>query len=246
MAKVYYWLKLKRDFFGSKAMKKLRKIAGGDTYTIIYLKMQLKSLQDDGNLYYEGVEDSFIDEIALDIEEEPDNVKAAIALLIRYGLVEQVSDSQILMSTVPELIGRESESAERVRKHRAKIASESGKALQCNDFVTKCNTEKEKEKEKEIKKELEKKIKTPTVYYPNDELLNQAFSDYVAMRKQLKKPMTDRAIQLAMNNLEKLSGGDNDKSIKILEQSIMNSWLGLFELKEGSKKQSGGIDWANV
>ena len=33
--KRYYWLKLQDDFFKSKRIKKLRKIAGGDTYTII-------------------------------------------------------------------------------------------------------------------------------------------------------------------------------------------------------------------
>ena len=41
MAKRYYWLKLPDGFFRQKAIKKLRKIAGGDTYTIIYLKMLL-------------------------------------------------------------------------------------------------------------------------------------------------------------------------------------------------------------
>ena len=40
-------------------MKKLRSIAGGDTYTIIYLKMQLLSLQNEGMLYYEGTNKAF-------------------------------------------------------------------------------------------------------------------------------------------------------------------------------------------
>lgn len=79
--------------------------------------------------------------------------------------------------------------------------------------------------------------KEKPVYYPNDEKLNKTFADYVAMRKQIKSTMTDRAIELAMSKLDKLSGGDNDKAIAILEQSIMNSWKGLFELKEDSKKQ---------
>ena len=50
MAKRYFWLKLKEDFFRQKEIKKLRKIAGGDTFTIIYLKLQLLSLQDNGKL----------------------------------------------------------------------------------------------------------------------------------------------------------------------------------------------------
>ena len=37
--KRYFWLKLHKDFFKRKEIKRLRKIAGGDTYTIIYLEM---------------------------------------------------------------------------------------------------------------------------------------------------------------------------------------------------------------
>jgi hypothetical protein len=67
------------------------------------------------------------------------------------------------------------------------------------------------------------------------------------MRKKIKSPMTERAVQLAMGNLEKLSGGDNDIAIQILEQSIMNSWKGLFALKEDKQqRKAGGIDWENV
>ena len=77
--------------------------------------------------------------------------------------------------------------------------------------------------------------KQPIVYFPNDENLNKVFADYVAMRKQIKAPMTDRAIDLAIKKLNELSNGDNETAIKILEQSIMNSWKGLFELKESTK-----------
>lgn len=52
MAKRYYWLKLPDGFFRQKAIKKLRKIAGGDTYTIIYLKMLLVAMKQDGRLVY--------------------------------------------------------------------------------------------------------------------------------------------------------------------------------------------------
>ena len=65
------------------------------------------------------------------------------------------------------------------------------------------------------------------------------------MRKQIKKPLaTDRAIELAIKKLDKLSGGDNDKAIEILNQSILNSWQGLFPLKD--ENTSKGIDWSKV
>lgn len=42
---------------------------------------------------------------------------------------------------------------------------------------------------KDIKRKESGKI--DAVYFPNDELLNEAFKDYILMRKQIKKPMTE-------------------------------------------------------
>ena len=122
MAKKYYWLKLKQDFFTNIAMKKLRKIAGGDTYTIIYLKLQLLSLKDEGVLHYEGVEPTFYEEMALALDEDADNVRATLIYLTNIGLVEQRNDNEYMLTQVPYLIGGESESAERVRRYRNKQA----------------------------------------------------------------------------------------------------------------------------
>ena len=63
----YYWMKLKDDFFRKKEIKKLRRIAGGDTYTIIYLKLQLMSLEHEGKILFEHVEDTLSDEISLNL-----------------------------------------------------------------------------------------------------------------------------------------------------------------------------------
>ena len=149
MAKKYYWLKLKADFFNSKEIKKLRKTAGGDTFVIIYLKMQLLSLQSDGKLYYDGIEDDFASEIALTLDEDAENVRLTVAFLQHCGLIECISEEEYFMSQVPEITGKECDSAQRVRNHRAK------QALQCNSDVTKCNIEIEKEKDKELDSETE-------------------------------------------------------------------------------------------
>lgn len=77
---------------------------------------------------------------------------------------------------------------------------------------------------------------------PDPELI-EAWNGYVAMRKKIKASLTDRATQLALNNLVKLSGGDRAKAIKILDQSVMNGWKGLFELKgEPAKSKFQNFD----
>ena len=119
----YYWLKLKKDFFNSKRMKKLRAIAGGDTYTIIYLKMLLKAIESDGILKFEMVEKSFADEIALDIDESPDDVGIAVNYLLTVGLIEAIGDDEYALPECIENIGSESASAKRVREFREREKS---------------------------------------------------------------------------------------------------------------------------
>lgn len=156
MAKKYYWLKLKNDFFTSKEIKKLRRTAGGDTFVIIYLKMQLLSLQNGGKIYYDGIEDDFASEIALTLDEDPENVRLTMAFLQNCGLIECNEVNECFLTQVPEITGKESDSAERVRKHRALHCNSD--VTSSNNEVTECNTEKETEKELELEKEKEKDI----------------------------------------------------------------------------------------
>lgn len=153
--KRYFWLKLHKDFFQRKEIKRLRKIAGGDTYTIIYLKMLLRSIMSDGKLYFDGLEDDFASELALDLDEKEENVQITIQYLLKSGLLEMCSDEEYYLPDTKDSTGCETAVASRVRKHR-----ERKKALQCNADVTQvkqlCNGE--IEEELEIEKELDKEI----------------------------------------------------------------------------------------
>ncbi len=116
--KRYYWLKLKDDFFDRKLIKKLRKIAGGDTYTIIYLKIQLMSIKTNGVIKFEGIEETIAEELALALDEKVENVEVTLSFLQQYGAFEQLSDSDFFLNEVPNCIGSESDSAERKRNQR--------------------------------------------------------------------------------------------------------------------------------
>ena len=149
--KRYYWLKLQDDFFKSKRIKKLRKIAGGDTYTIIYLKMQLLAMKNNGVLEFTGLENTFAEELALDLDEEPENVAVTVNYLLSCGLLETDNETQYFVPYAVENTGSEAASAARVRRYRA---------LHCNSDVTPMKQigNGEKEIEKEIEIELEKDI----------------------------------------------------------------------------------------
>ena len=152
--KRYYWIKLKQDFFGQKEIKKLRKLPGGDTLTIIFLKLQLLSLDNNGIIYFDGIENSFEEEIALGIDEEPDNVRFTISYLLKIGWIEESNtDEAISYNLVKIEVGSESTSAARVRRHRANSASL--KALQCNGLVTTSNKNVTTEQEQETETDKE-------------------------------------------------------------------------------------------
>lgn len=154
--KRYYWLKLKDDFFRQKEIKQLRRIAGGDSYTIIYLKMLLRSLKDGGKLYYEGVDTDFVSELALDIDEDVENVKMTVAFLTAKGILVQSDTDEYALLTAGEMTGSEGYSAERMRRMRDRqlIASHCDAPVTVSDEERR---EKREEKEKREKSEREKR-----------------------------------------------------------------------------------------
>jgi predicted phage replisome organizer len=117
--KKYFWFKMEDNFFQKKEIKKLRSIAGGDTFVIIYLKIILLSLKTGGKLYFEGIDDDFASEIALEIDEDKNNVYITLEYLLRHSAVLQIETDEYHVN-VSNLIGSETSTAIRVRKHREK------------------------------------------------------------------------------------------------------------------------------
>ena len=150
--KRYYWIQLAQDFFKSKEMKLLRKIAGGDTHTIIYLKMMLISLEDGGHIYYDGLADNLAEEIALVIDENVEDIKITLIFLESKGLLTKINDRDYFLEQVPEMVGSETASTRRSRKHREL------RGLQCNTIATTCNgdIDIEKDIDTEIEKDVDK------------------------------------------------------------------------------------------
>ncbi len=151
--KRYYWLKLKDDFFLDPRIKKLRKIAGGDTYTVIFLKLMLMTVNSDGVLVHEGIEKNLSDELALKLDEDGKNVEATLIFMQNMQLLKEINPQTFDIPQVRNLTGSESQSAPRVRQHRLNKKLET---LQCNILETPSNKnvttekrDKRKEKEKE-------------------------------------------------------------------------------------------------
>lgn len=217
--KKYFWLKLYNDFFSSKRIKRLRNLAGGDTFTIIYLKMQLKALTSDGYLYFDGVMDDFAEELALDIDENPDDVKLTIEYLLRVGLIEASPDGkEWYLTYLKNCIGMETASAQRVRAFRERQKEQ--KALQCNTHVTEVKRECSAEKEIDIDIDIDKKKKKePKTAYGEYAHVKLTDSEYKRLVSDYGQDKTEKAIKFFDEYIE-------DKGYKSKSHNMaMRRWV---------------------
>lgn len=171
--KRYYWLRLREDFFSSMRIKKLRRLAGGDTLTIIYLKMQLKSIKTDGVLTYKGLEKSFAEELALDLDESVENVAMLLNYLSFTGLMETSDDIRFLLPYVEANMGSEGSSAQRMRDLRARrespalpdpSQSDTAVTEECAHRYGEIDRDQEREKESESKRFIPPKLEEVQAY----------------------------------------------------------------------------------
>ena len=105
------------------------------------------------------------------------------------------------------------------------------------DTLEVLNTSNKKEKENK-KSNIDKIIEA----YTKNDLLVEAIKDFIKMRSTIKKPLTDRALKTLLNKLDNIANDDLEK-VEILENSIMNCWQGVFELK--NKKVPTKVDTKN-
>ena len=105
--KIYFWLRLDNNFFKNLAIKQLRRMSGGDTYVLIYQKMMLQSLENQGFIYFEGVLDSLAEEIAMALDENVEDVQVTIAYFQSKGLLQIGEENEIFLEQVPMLLDQE-------------------------------------------------------------------------------------------------------------------------------------------
>ena len=203
--KRYYWLKLNENFFEDDTITWIEEQENGKDYIIFYLKLCLRSLTDDGYLIrYVGEKLIPYDVRALSklTNTDYDTVKVAMNLFLEVGIISQLDSGELYLNQINEMIGSETESAKRVRKHRLKQGT-----LQSNSDVILSNTEieieKELDKEIEIDKEPKKKERPLLTdlkndfeklwsLYPNKKSKPRAFTAY---KRAIKDGVTNKEIQ---------------------------------------------------
>lgn len=68
-----------------------------------------------------------------------------------------------------------------------------------------------------------------------DDSLRDLYYEYIKMRKLIKAPMTDRALQMLINKVGELEPNSIERQKKLLQTAIMNNWKSVYPLKEGER-----------
>lgn len=234
--KKYYWLKLKRDFFKRHDIQIIEAMDNGKDYVLFYLKILLESIDHEGSLRFSETIPYNEKMLSTITNTNIDTVKAAMDMFTNLGLVEILEDRTIYMNEVEKMLGTETYWAEQKRNKRKESNSnlkEIGQCPTCPTDVQPLSTQEidiEIEKEKEIKNK-DNTFKNKIKEYTNNENLRNTLTEFVLMRKTMKPGLTDYALKLLFTRLDKLSNGLDDLKIKILEQSIMSSYKGIFPIE---------------
>ena len=91
------------------------------------------------------------------------------------------------------------------------------------------NTDELNTEKSSIKEKRKKKTSIVEAFTSNADLI-QTINDFIEMRKEIKKPMTEKALTILLNKLKELST-DEQTQIKILNQSIEHCWQSVYPLK---------------
>lgn len=228
--KKYYWIKLKTNFFNTEQIDFLMSQDNGSEYVVLYQMLCLNTANNNGELTSkigEMIVPYNVDKIVRDAKYfKTDTVIVALELFKKLGLIYEEEHNILKIANFSEMVGSESKWAEKKRLYR-----ENKKQLalgQSEDNVLQEIEYRDKSKENRvIDREIDKEKEKKKVYFDNDNL-NSIFEEFIEVRKKLKAVNSDRAIKTLINKLNKY---DDDTKYQMIENSIVNSWKDVYELK---------------
>lgn len=235
------------DFFSDRKIKRLKARYGTDGLAVyIYLICEV---------YRSGYYIEYSDDLILDISDELNISENATRQIIDFLLSRSLFDDTLAKSDkvlTAASVQRRYQEAKKGSKREFEV--EAGywllKAEDTYSFIKVRHNYGFSEKNHSYsEKNLSKSEKNPTkkskvnkskvkesILSAKPEALQLAYLDFIEMRKKIKKPLTDRALQLIIGKVENLSS-DTETQIAILNQSVEHCWQSVYELKDTAKSK---------
>lgn len=224
-----YWLKLDKDFLKSSQIKVIKNMPNGKDYVIFYLALMLESVETIGHLRFSNLVPYNEEMLASVTDTNVDIVRTAVKIFESLGLMEILDDGTIYMTQVAEMTGKESESAERVRRYRLKQKQQL--ALQCNGVVTNSNDNKEEDKQSTENKEDVKEDLLQTTTNNIFNYIEQNFGrtiapiEYETINSWLSLSFEKNDIEKIICYAVKIAVMSNKRTFGYIN-GILNNWIG--------------------
>jgi len=193
MAKRFYWIKLMDSFFDDDRIKLLEEMDNGKDYVIFLLKLRLKSINHKGLVGMElnGVLYPYNEKMLATITNTNiDIVRSALSAFQRLGLVTKLDDGMLYMEQVEELLGSETDSAQRMRKLREKEKSKELDASQCDvnvrELPSQCDVENASQCDRDIDIDIE---------IDKDTEKEKTFTQKQVLQRENGKPPYDKILE---------------------------------------------------
>lgn len=234
------WIKVVTDIFDDEKILLIESLPEADSIIVIWFKLLcLAGKQNNSGVFMMVNSIPYTDKMLSTIfRRKETTVQLALRTFEQFGMIEIIED----VITIPNWNKHQSLDAYEKKKERDRLYQAERRAAQ-KALVAKSSDSQStpssdvavSDKDIEGDKEKDKKKKKKPTVYSDDPELNQALLSFIEYRKGMKKPMTDRAVELLINKLEGMTPSITEQ-IEILNQSIVNGWQGVFPLKD--QKQS--------
>ncbi len=247
------WIKLRTDMFDDNKIKIIQNMPEGDALLVIWIRLiTLAGTTNADGYVYLGEDLPYTEDMLAIIFNKPvTTIRLALNTLERLQMIDVDAKGIFLVNfSKHQNIEKMTEIREynRMKKRESRERQiQLSSQENVNDMSMTVNQnvnldkdidkdiDKDKEEEKKEKKNKNKKQETIRAVfeeYTSGELFN-VLMDFEKMRKTIGAKLTPRAAQMICSKLDTLADNDIDK-IRIIENSIMNSWKGIFPLKQES------------
>ncbi len=234
MAKRYYWLKLQDNFFERDEIRIIESMPNGKDYILFYLKLLLKSINDEGKLLFKDTIPYTAEMLSTITNTNVDVVRVAVDTFIKLDLMEKFDDGVLFMREVNKMLGSETEYAQKKREYREKKIS--------GQLEDKSKTKKDNVlQEKEIDVEKDTPYSPPKVgddgvwfscikskgYQFNDKQL-EAISKWAKHQTSVTGNVSLQQVELTLKHLNELVLSNHDL-VYMIETSISRGYRGIME-----------------
>lgn len=260
MASDVKWIKITTDIFDDEKILLIESLPAADSIIVIWFKLlTFAGKQNNDGVFLMSNRIAYTDEMLASIfRRNINDVRLALTTFQNYGMIEIVDNVITIPNwgkhqTLDAYEKKKKRDRERIAKKRAEqkalIAKSPDLSPDKSPDVAVSEEEREEDKDKEGRKRKKSKtseeanLSVASILGANDyslfdegvSELQTAIVSFMEFRKSIKKPMTDRAVDLVVKKLKDLTPSVHEQ-VEIINQSIMNGWQGVFPLNNERTK----------